>query len=156
MVQRTGQVWARALDVADEGDEAVQEVSVEADRPTNLVVEDNPALLTVLGMLLEFEQYHFALMADGQEALDWLACRRPALVILDWILPTAGGSLVLDAVRALYGPQVPVLVLSAVAGAGEAREAGADGYLRKPYAVEQLVDTIHHLLRGQTHPSADP
>jgi DNA-binding response OmpR family regulator len=41
---------------------------------------------------------------------------------------------------------VPVLVLSAVADAEQAREAGADAYLRKPYAVEELVGTIRRLL----------
>ena len=111
-----------------------------------LVVEDNPALLEVLGMLLNYEHFRVALTADGQEALDWLARRRPALVILDWILPKAGGHLVLAATRARYGAQVPVLVVSVVADAEDARRAGADAYLCKPYAVEQLVGVIHRLL----------
>jgi len=111
-----------------------------------LVVEDNLALLEVLGILLDFEQYHFALTADGQEALEWLAPQRPALVILDWILPKAGGYLVLSATRARYGAHVPVLVLSAGANVEEALTAGADAYLHKPYLMEELVDTIHRLL----------
>jgi len=117
-----------------------------ATKRTILVVEDNPRLLEVLGMLLDYEQYACVLAADGQAALDWLARRRPALVILDWLLPGMAGGKVLEATRKRYGAAVPVLVLSAVADSQEARQAGADAYLRKPYAIDQLVGTIQRLL----------
>jgi DNA-binding response OmpR family regulator len=110
------------------------------------VVEDNPKLRDVLGMLLEFERMRFDLVADGQQALDWLASQRPALVILDWRLPKVGGAQVVRAIRELYGSEVPILVLSAAVDAAEARQAGADGHLRKPYAVEDLVAAIRRLL----------
>jgi len=113
---------------------------------TILVVEDNPDLLEVLGMLLEYERFHCAWAADGRQALEWLAERRPALVILDWVLPRVGGAQVLAAIRERYGAGVPVLVLSAVADAEQAAQAGADAYLRKPYAVEELVAAIRRLL----------
>jgi DNA-binding response OmpR family regulator len=115
-------------------------------RRTILVVEDNPNLLAVLGILLDYEQYCCVLTADGQEALAWLAHRRPALVILDWLLPGVDGGTVLEATRARYGTTVPILVLSAVADASEVRQAGADAYLRKPYAIPDLVHIIHRLL----------
>ncbi|MGH2409651.1 MAG: response regulator transcription factor, partial [Chloroflexota bacterium] len=115
-------------------------------RPLILVVEDDPNLLQVLGMLLEFERYRFVLTADGQEALDWLARQCPALVILDWRLPRVGGDLVLAGARERYGNQVSILVLSALADTAEVRQAGADAYLRKPYAIEELVATIQRLL----------
>jgi DNA-binding response OmpR family regulator len=113
---------------------------------TILVVEDDPALLEVLGMLLDYERFRCVPAADGRQALDWLAEGRPALVVLDWLLPKVSGGQVLAAVRERYGQEVPVLVLSAVADAEQAREAGADAYLRKPYAVEELVGTIRQLL----------
>jgi len=115
-------------------------------RQSILVVEDNPQLLEVLGILLDFERYRVTLKADGQEALNWLARRCPALVILDWRLPKVSGARVLAAIRERYGAQVPILVLSAVADSAEAREARADAYLRKPYAIEELVATIRRLL----------
>jgi DNA-binding response OmpR family regulator len=111
-----------------------------------LVVEDNRRLLDVLGMMLEFEHFNFVLMADGQQALDWLATQRPSLVILDWALPKVHGGQVVRAIRAHHGAEVPILVLSAVADAEDARQAGVDGYLRKPYAIEDLLGTIRHLL----------
>jgi CheY-like chemotaxis protein len=159
MANRTehAQQWAR--DVAEKAtqedpnavagkqtDERATKTTALTDRQLILVVEDNPDLLEVLGMLLDFEQYQVALTADGQEALDWLAHQRPALMILDWRLPTVGGGTVLAKTRAQYGATVPVLVLSAVADSEEARQAGADAYIRKPYAIEQLVDTIHRII----------
>jgi DNA-binding response OmpR family regulator len=117
-----------------------------AARQTILVVEDNPNLLQVLGVLLDYEEYRSVLAADGQEALAWLAHRRPALVILDWLLPGVDGGTVLEATRAHYGTTVPILVLSAVADTTAVRQDGADAYLRKPYAIPDLMFTIHRLL----------
>ncbi len=142
MASRTAyaQHWAR--EVAD----ARAPKDVNDARQPILVVEDNPDLLEVLGMLLDFEQYHVALTADGQEAIDWLTHERPALMILDWRLPKVGGDRVIAETRERYGRQVPILVLSAVADSEEALQAGADAYLRKPYVIEQLVDAIARLL----------
>ncbi len=107
-------------------------MNVEQDAPI-LVVEDNPELLELIGLQLNLEHYRFALTADGEEALDWLAHRRPAMMILDWRLPGMGGDRVLAGARARYGAQVPILVLSGVADFEMPRNSGADAYLRKPY-----------------------
>ena len=159
MANRPIHTQQRARDVADEtvsedpnaaagrqADERATETTTPPDRQLSLVVEDNPDLLEVLGMLLDYERYQVALTADGQEALDWLAHKRPALMILDWRLPTVGGGTVLAKTRAQYGATVPVLVLSAVADSEEALQAGADAYIRKPYTIEHLVGTIRQLL----------
>jgi CheY-like chemotaxis protein len=130
----------------DPSEEAIGESADIVVHNPILVVEDNQRLLEVLGILLDYEHYRAALTADGQDALDWLALSRPALVILDWRLPTIGGDRVVAGVRERYGRQVPILVLSAVADSEEARRAGADAYLRKPYSVPELVGTIRHLL----------
>ncbi len=123
-----------------------EQVATPIARQSIWVVEDNPDLLEVLGMLLDFERYRVTLKADGQEALDWLSRQCPALLILDWRLPKVGGDRVLAVTRERYGAQVPILVLSAVADSEEARQAGADAYMRKPYDVEELVATIQRLL----------
>jgi DNA-binding response OmpR family regulator len=114
---------------------------------TVLVVEDDLPLLEVLGMLLEFEHFRCIPAADGLQALELLEDQRPALVILDWLIPKMSGPEVLAAIRERYGAKVPVLVLSAIADAEEARQAGADDYLRKPYAIEELVAAIRRLLQ---------
>ncbi len=115
---------------------------------TILAVEDDRALLEVLGMLLDYERFRCIPAADGRQALALLAQERPALVLLDWVLPGVGGPAVLAAIRERYGAEVPVLVLSALASAEEALAAGADAYLRKPYAVEELVGAIRRLFEG--------
>ncbi len=120
-------------------------VIMEQEAPI-LVVEDQPELLELLGMLLDFEQYRVALTADGQEAVDWLAHERPALMILEWLLPKVAGYRVIAGARARYGAHVPILVLSTVANSEMARLAGADAYLRKPYHINDLVITVHQLL----------
>ncbi len=114
--------------------------------PIILVVEDNLELLEVLGMLLRYEHYRVALTENGQEAINWLAVQRPALVILDWLLPMVGGDRVLAATRERYGDQVPILVLSALPDPRETLQADADAYIRKPYLIPELVGTIQRLL----------
>src|SRR5579871_5732894 len=116
--------------------------------PAILVVEDNTDLLVVLGMLLDYEHLPYVPAADGNVALDRLAEARPSLVILDWRLPQQGGPGLLAAIRKRYGARVPVLVLSAVADGEQARAAGADAFLRKPYVVEELVEKIRLLVRA--------
>ena len=116
------------------------------DTQAILLVEDDDALRQVQGMLLDYEKLHFVAVTDGEEALTWLADHHPALVVLDWRLPRVGGAQVLAAVRERYGNHVPVLVVSAVADAEDVRAACADAYLRKPYAVEELVTVIRRLL----------
>ena len=131
---------------ADKAEKTRRSGLAPSTRQSILVVEDNPQLLEVLGILLDFERYRVTLKADGQEALNWLARQRPALVILDWRLPKMSGDRVLAGIRERYGARVPILVLSAVADSAEARDAHADAYLRKPYAIEELVATIRRLL----------
>jgi DNA-binding response OmpR family regulator len=121
--------------------------SASDGRGTVLVVEDDLPLLEVLGMLLEFEHFRCLPAADGLRALELLEEQRPALVILDWLLPKMSGPQVLAAIRERYGSKVPVLVLSAIADAEQARQAGADDYLRKPYAIEELVAAIQRLIQ---------
>jgi DNA-binding response OmpR family regulator len=111
-----------------------------------LVVEDDHSQLQMLGILLDYEHYAAALTENGQEALDWLAGHRPALVILDWYLPKVGGYVVARAIHERYGTQVPILVLSALADTTKVQAAGADAFLRKPYPIAELVGTIHRLL----------
>ncbi len=127
-------------------DEAAWEVAHPAPRRSILVVEDDHCQLQMLGILLEYEHYPAALTENGQEALDWLAGQRPALVLLDWCLPGAGGSLVALAIRERYGAQVPILVVSARADTAKVETAGAGAFLPKPYHIAELVGTIQRLL----------
>jgi two-component system, OmpR family, response regulator MprA len=117
-----------------------------------LVVDDERAVRESLRRALELEGYDIELAADGQEALQLLEANgepQPDAVILDVLMPTVDG---LEVCRRLRrsGNRVPVLMLTArdeienrVAGL----DAGADDYVTKPFALEELVARIRALLR---------
>ncbi len=114
-----------------------------------LVVDDERAVRESLGRALELEGYDVELAADGGEALYRLEAEQPDAVILDVLMPGMDGLEVARLVRRA-GNRVPVLMLTAreavqdrVAGL----DAGADDYVTKPFALEELVARLRALLR---------
>jgi len=122
-----------------------------------LVVDDERAVRESLQRTLELEGYEIELAADGGEALARLADGEPQpdAVILDVLMPVVDGLEVCRRLRRA-GNRVPVLMLTArdeienrVAGL----DAGADDYVPKPFALEELVARIRALLRRTTDSS---
>ena len=116
--------------------------------PRILVVEDEDALATLLHYNLEKEGYEVRLAGDGEEALIQIDERAPDLVILDWMLPGMDGLEVCRRLRAA-GP-VPILMLTAKDAVGDrvaGLDAGADDYLVKPFAFDELLARMRALLR---------
>jgi two-component system, OmpR family, response regulator MprA len=114
-----------------------------------LVVDDEPAVREALRRALSLEGYKVDLAQDGGEALRAIASSEPDLVVLDVLMPEVDG---LAACRRLReeGSRVPVLMLTARAGVGDrvdGLDAGADDYLVKPFALEELLARIRALLR---------
>ena len=113
-----------------------------------LLVDDDPRVLSAVGRRLTFEGFAVDLAADGREALDLATARPPDLVILDVMLPEMDGLEVARRLRRL-GP-VPILMLTArdaVADKVAGFQSGADDYLVKPFAFEELLARIGALLR---------
>ena len=114
-----------------------------------LVVDDEQAVRDALRRALRLEGYDVELAADGEEALVALAREEPDAVVLDVLMPGVDGLGVCRWLRE-RGSRVPVLMLTArdavddrVAGL----DAGADDYVVKPFALEELLARVRALLR---------
>jgi len=115
-----------------------------------LVVDDERAVRESLRRALELEGYEIELAEDGRQALDRLAREdQPDAVILDVLMPGVDGLEVCRTLRA-EGSRLPVLMLTArtqVEDRVEGLDAGADDYLTKPFALEELLARVRALLR---------
>jgi two-component system response regulator MprA len=117
-----------------------------------LVVDDERAVRESLRRALELEGYEVELAADGQEAIDRLeAVDRPETdaLLLDVLMPGVDG---LEVCRRLRrsGSRLPILMLTAraeVENRVEGLDAGADDYVTKPFALEELLARLRALLR---------
>ena len=113
-----------------------------------LLVDDDPRVLSAVGRRLGFEGFVVDLAASGREALQIAASNSPDLVILDVMLPEMDG---LEIARQLrLDSQVPILMLTArdaIADRVAGLRSGADDYLVKPFAFEELLARIEALLR---------
>jgi two-component system, OmpR family, response regulator MprA len=122
-----------------------------------LVVDDDPAVRDSLRRSLAFNGYEVDVAADGEEALLRLGSQRPDAVVLDVMMPRLDGLATCRALRAA-GDDVPVLMLTArdeVSDRVAGLDAGADDYLPKPFALEELLARLRALLRRTVRSAAD-
>jgi two-component system, OmpR family, response regulator MprA len=115
-----------------------------------LVVDDERAVRESLRRALELEGYEIELAEDGVRALELLAGKdEPDAMILDVLMPGVDGLEVSRTVRR-GGSKLPILMLTArtqVEDRVEGLDAGADDYLTKPFALEELLARVRALLR---------
>jgi two-component system response regulator MprA len=114
-----------------------------------LVVDDDRAVRESLRRSLQFNGYTVQLAGDGQQALEVLAMQRPDAMVLDVMMPRVDGLEVCRRLRGT-GDDLPILVLTArdaVSDRVAGLDAGADDYLPKPFALEELLARLRALLR---------
>jgi len=113
-----------------------------------LVVDDDPEIVSFVQRGLAYEGYRVDTAADGKEALTKARNREPDLVVLDIMMPGIDGIEVAKRLR--QGGDIPILMLTAkgtVADKVTGLESGADDYLLKPFAFDELLARIRALLR---------
>ena len=118
-------------------------------KPHILVVDDDRAVRESLRRSLEFNGYTVSMAADGAEALAGISGTNPDAVVMDVMMPRLDGIETTRALRSV-GNHVPILVLTARDAVGdrvEGLDAGADDYLSKPFALDELLARLRALLR---------
>ncbi len=108
-----------------------------------LVVDDDHDIRTLLADILLEEGWDVVTAPDGQTALERAQERRPDLIVLDYQMPYLDGPRFVAAYRQLPGPHAPIVL---VTGAGDvvesAEEIGAQGFLKKPFDLEELIEMV--------------
>ena len=120
-----------------------------------LVVDDEPSLVRTLGINLRARGYEVEVAFDGRSALQSVADAVPDLIVLDLGLPDLDGVEVIRRVRS--GSEVPIIVLSARHDSDdkvEALDEGADDYVTKPFAMDELLARVRSSVRRAGNDSA--
>ena len=121
-----------------------------------LVVDDDPMIRQMLQRILAYAGWPAEGVADGQEAAEWLARRRPGLLLLDLSLPTLDGEELAARLRARFGADVPILAISASdQAAAMARRIGALSYLPMPFEVPELLRAVQQAFGFDPRDPAD-
>ncbi|WP_309711090.1 response regulator transcription factor [Pseudolysinimonas sp.] len=122
-----------------------------------LIADDDPQILRALRITLGARGYEVTTAPDGQAALDAAARTHPELVVLDLGMPGLSG---IEVIQALRGwTTVPILVVSGRTESWDkvaALDAGADDYVTKPFAADELLARIRALSRRTPAASGEP
>jgi len=112
-------------------------------RKSVLVVDDDVDLLGMLEILLEGVGYQVVTAGEGGEALERVACQMPDVILLDMKMPGMNGWDFAREFRTRYDRQSPIVVLTAAEDARKrAEEIGAEGYLGKPFDIDELLRVV--------------
>jgi CheY-like chemotaxis protein len=121
---------------------------------TILVVDDDFAFTRVLSDVLSDAGYRILVAEDGPRALQVVCAQRPALVLLDLVLPGMSGTAVLAQLRSGANPTLPVIILSANPAANALLQDGANAVLIKPFHWDALLACVANLVQCHTATAA--
>jgi DNA-binding response OmpR family regulator len=129
------------------------------DRKTILIVDDDRELADGLRMVLEKQGFHVLQATDGHQGKQMIYNHRPSLVILDMMMPRMGGYPVLEHFRGKTDAP-PIIMITANEGSRHkayAEYLGVIDYIRKPFAMERLMEAVHKAFeRTEAPETAEP
>jgi DNA-binding response OmpR family regulator len=114
-----------------------------------LIVDDDAEIVESLRYALEAKKYAVLIARDGNQGLAMAEREDPDLVILDMMMPKRSGFLVLEKLRRTRAVPLKVIMITANEGSRHkayAEMLGVDDYIRKPFAMERLVESVNRLL----------
>lgn len=116
---------------------------------TILIVDDDPEIVESVKIALQSEGYTVFYARDGNQGLALAERENPDLIILDMMMPKRSGFLVLEKLRRTR--RVPIRIIMVTANEGNrhksyAETLGVDDYIRKPFAMDRLLDSVNRLL----------
>ncbi len=119
-----------------------------------LIIEDDGPIADALALIVEELGYTPLIAADGLAGLNLARSRQPMLILTDLMLPKLTGQQVIAHLRteqAAEGRNVPPIVIVTAGSKHQAREAGGDAFILKPFELETVETTLQRLLRGEHH-----
>ena len=119
------------------------------ERPRILVIDDDREVTDALRLALEASGYDVLIAHDGNQGLAMAEREDPDLLILEMMIPKRNGFLVLEKLRRSRPVTVRVIMITANEGARHkayAEMLGVDDYIRKPFAMDRLLDSVWRLL----------
>ena len=114
-----------------------------------LVVDDDYEIIDALRYALEAKGFEVMIARDGNQGLAMAEREVPDLVILDMMMPKRSGFLVLEKLRRTHAAPIRVIMITANEGSRHkayAEMLGVDDYIRKPFAMDRLVESVSRLL----------
>ena len=125
---------------------------MSSNRPLVLVVDDDPFIAQSTALVLEVEGFDVVTAKDGEEGIEVAKGRRPAVILLDIMMPGINGWETLECLKTdQVTGSIPVIIFSArdlQRGRSVAKGNGADSYLAKPFDPIELVRLIRKQLDG--------
>ena len=121
-----------------------------ADTKTILLIDDDPQIIAALRTVLEGKGFRVLTAADGNAGLAVAERENPNLVLLDMMMPKKSGFLVLEKLKGKPDNKAKVIMITANEGSRHrayAEMLGVDDYIRKPFALDKLLERVEELLK---------
>jgi DNA-binding response OmpR family regulator len=148
-VKRAAKKATRAVEGSAEQAQAPAAAAAKKPGRRILLVDDDPEIVESMRAVLESRGYQILVARDGNQGLVLAEGEEPDLVVLDMMMPKRSGFLVLEKLRRSRPNPMRVIMITANEGSRHkayAEMLGVDDYIRKPFAMDRLLESVDRLL----------